>query len=64
MKRDWVRALRYQGLKLLITPLVVLGLMLFVFYQCIDEYVGHRDEALELVSRLEVMEPPLICQRI
>lgn len=56
MRRDWVRAFKRQGLKLLIMPLVVLGLMLFVFYQYVDEYVGHRDEALDLVSRLEVME--------
>ena len=56
MKRDLLRMFQRQGLKPMVIPLVVMFRMLFVFYQYIDDYVAHRDEAAELALRLDVME--------
>ena len=56
MKRDLLRMFQRQGLKPMVIPLVVMFTMLFVFYQNIDDYVAHREEAAELALRLDVME--------
>lgn len=55
MKRDLIRLFQRQGLKPLVIPLVVVCALFLVYYQVIDDYVAHRDEAAELALRLDVM---------
>jgi len=55
MKRDLLRAFRHYGPKLLLMPVVVIGLILFVFFQYVDDYVAHREEATDIGRRIDVM---------
>jgi hypothetical protein len=56
MKRDLFRILRRNAIKLVSLPAVVLGVLLFIYYQYIDNYMDRLEEAGGIALRLEVME--------
>ena len=56
MKRDLIRLFQRRGLRPLVIQLVVVCALLLGYYQIVDDYVAHREEAAELALRLDVMD--------
>lgn len=56
MKRDWIRIYRQHGIKLLMIPVLVITLLLLGFNQYVGDYLTHRQEAAELILKLDKMK--------